>query len=133
MIVDATTAAILDSWDGIETASGTGKGFFNGTVALDDHAGVGGYSLKDPTRGNQYTVDMKNRQGGNGTLFTDADNIWGNFALSRPPDRRGRRAVRHGETWDYYMNVHGRNGIANDGKGAYNRVHYGRNYNNAFW
>jgi zinc metalloprotease ZmpA len=29
--------------------------------------------------------------------------------------------------------VHGRNGIANNGTGAYNRVHYSRNYNNAFW
>ena len=36
-------------------------------------------------------------------------------------------------TWDYYKNVHGRNGIANNGVGAYNRVHYSRNYNNAFW
>jgi hypothetical protein len=29
--------------------------------------------------------------------------------------------------------VHGRSGIANDGKGAANRVHYGRKYANAFW
>jgi Zn-dependent metalloprotease len=36
-------------------------------------------------------------------------------------------------TWDYYKNVHGRSGIAGDGKGSYNRVHYGTNYNNAFW
>jgi Zn-dependent metalloprotease len=36
-------------------------------------------------------------------------------------------------TWDYYKNVHGRNGIADDGKGALSRVHYGRSYSNAFW
>ncbi len=29
--------------------------------------------------------------------------------------------------------MHARNGIANNGAGAYNRVHYGRRYNNAFW
>jgi Zn-dependent metalloprotease len=29
--------------------------------------------------------------------------------------------------------VHLRNGIANDGKGAYNAVHHGRNYVNAYW
>ena len=40
---------------------------------------------------------------------------------------------RQAYTWDYFKNVHGRNGIANDGKGSYNRVHYGRAYNNAFW
>ena len=36
-------------------------------------------------------------------------------------------------TWDYYKTKHGRSGIANDGKGAYNKVHYGRSYVNAFW
>src|SRR6185295_4433937 len=37
------------------------------------------------------------------------------------------------KTWDYYKNVHGRNGIANNGVGALSRVHYGRGYVNAFW
>jgi Zn-dependent metalloprotease len=36
-------------------------------------------------------------------------------------------------TWDYYKNVHGRTGIAGNGTGAYNRVHYSTRYNNAFW
>jgi Zn-dependent metalloprotease len=36
-------------------------------------------------------------------------------------------------TWDFYKDVFGRNGIGNDGKGSYNRVHYGNKYNNAFW
>ena len=30
------------------------------------------------------------------------------------------------ETWDYYNNVHGRNGIFGNGTGSYNRVHYGK-------
>src|SRR5436190_21005108 len=83
MIVDAASAAILDSWDGVETA-GTGKGFFNGTVTLNTTAISGGDSLKDPSRGNQYTMDLKGKQGGNGTLFTDADNVWGDFTLTNP-------------------------------------------------
>ena len=36
-------------------------------------------------------------------------------------------------TWDYYKNVHGRNGIFGNGAGSLNRVHYGNNYVNAFW
>ncbi len=133
VIVDATTAAILDSWDGIETASGTGRGFFNGTVALDTTAVSGGFQLKDPTRGNQSTVDMKNKQGGNGTLFTDADNTWGDFTLANRQTVGVDAQYGAAKTWDYYKNIHGRNGIANDGRGAVSRVHYGRNYNNAFW
>ena len=36
-------------------------------------------------------------------------------------------------TWDYYKNVHKRDGIGGDGKAATSRVHYGDNYVNAFW
>ena len=36
-------------------------------------------------------------------------------------------------TWDYYNQVHGRNGIFGNGSGSYNRTHYGSNYVNAFW
>ena len=36
-------------------------------------------------------------------------------------------------TWDYYKNVHGRNGIFGTGAGSFNRVHYGNGYVNAFW
>ena len=28
-------------------------------------------------------------------------------------------------TWDYYNQVHGRNGIFGNGTGSYNRTHYG--------
>jgi Zn-dependent metalloprotease len=133
VIVDATAAAVLDSWDAIETATGSGTGFFSGNVSLETTTISGGYSLKDPSRGNQFTVDMKNKQGGSGTLFTDADNQWGNGLLSDPASVAVDAQYGTAMTWDYYKTVHGRNGIGNDGKGASNRVHYGRNYNNAFW
>lgn len=135
VIVDAATAAILDSWDGIETAdaSGTGIGFFNGSVPLHTNSITGGFELRDLTRGSQYTVDMKNKQGGNGSIFVDGDNIWGDGTLSSRQTVGVDAQYGTAMTWDYYLNVHGRTGIANDGKGAFNRVHYGRRYNNAFW
>ncbi|MGI8682216.1 MAG: M4 family metallopeptidase [Mycobacteriales bacterium] len=133
VVLSAATGRVLDSYEGIETAAGSGKGFFNGTVALETTPISGGYSLKDPSRGNQYTLDMGNKQGGSGTLFTDADNIWGDGTLANRQTTGVDAQYGTAETWDYYKNVHGRNGIANDGKGAYNRVHYSRNYNNAYW
>lgn len=36
-------------------------------------------------------------------------------------------------TYDYYLNNHGRDSIDNAGMTLISRVHYGRNYNNAFW
>jgi Zn-dependent metalloprotease len=93
----------------------------------------GTYQMKDDTRGGGYTTDLGGRTSGTGTLVTDADNTWGNNTTS---DRATVAADAHfgvATTWDYYKNVHGRNGIANDGKGALSRVHYGRSYSNAFW
>jgi Zn-dependent metalloprotease len=135
VIVDASTAAILDSWDGIETAdaTGTGHGFFDGTVTLHTNSIAGGFELRDLTRGGQYTVDMKNKQGGNGSIFTDTDNVWGDGTLANRQTVGVDAQYGTALTWDYYLNVHGRNGIANNGVGAFNRVHYGRRYNNAFW
>lgn len=36
-------------------------------------------------------------------------------------------------TWDYFKNVHGRSGMANDGVGTRAIVHVGANYNNAYF
>jgi zinc metalloprotease ZmpA len=134
-LVDARSGTIRESWDGIETsaANGTGQSFFNGTVALITDLNGSVFSLRDPSRGNQYTTDMNNGTSGNGTLFTDADNSWGNGALSSRQTVAVDAQYGTAETWDYYLNVHGRDGIADNGTGAFNRVHYSSGYNNAFW
>ncbi len=47
--------------------------------------------------------------------------------------RRSTRHTARRNTWDFYKNTFGRNGIKNNGVAAYSRVHYGNNYENAFW
>lgn len=133
-VVDAATGAILQSFDGIENsaAAGTGRALYVGTVPLTTDFGGTSYALRDPTRGNQYTIDMNNRKSG-GTLFTDADNLWGDGTTANRQTVAVDAQFGTSVTWDYFLQVHGRNGIANDGLGAYNRVHYSRRYNNAFW
>ncbi|HSW07956.1 M4 family metallopeptidase [Aquabacterium sp.] len=135
VIVGADRGEVLESWDDVHTApaNGTGQGFFNGSVALTTDLVSGTYSLRDPSRGNQATLDMKNRQFGQGAIFTDTNNAWGDGTLADRQTVGVDAQYGTAMTWDYYKNVHGRNGIANDGKGANNRVHYGRKYNNAFW
>jgi Zn-dependent metalloprotease len=147
--VDAGNGRLLDRYDGIETkrpggggtgttcntaASGTGQSLFSGDVGINTVAcSDGTYQMRDTARGGGYTTDLNQRTNGSGTIFSDADNNWGNNTTS---DRATVGVDAHygvAETWDYYQNVHGRNGIANDGKGALSRVHYGRNYVNAFW
>ncbi|MFF3510362.1 M4 family metallopeptidase [Streptomyces sp. NPDC002573] len=143
VLTDARTGKQIDAWDSIETASGDGQSLYSGTVPLETTQSGSTYQLKDATRGNTYTGDAANKTDlcflgicfsrAPATLFTDADNHWGTGATSDRSSAGVDAQYGTDETWDYYKNVHGRNGIAGDGKGSYNRVHYGNNYNNAFW
>ncbi|MFF7469957.1 M4 family metallopeptidase [Streptomyces sp. NPDC008092] len=143
VLTDARTGAQIDAWDSIETATGDGKSLYGGTVPLETTQSGSTYNLTDPTRGNTYTGDAANKTDlcifgicisrAPSTVFTDADNHWGTGATSDRSSAAVDAQYGTNETWDYYKNVHGRNGIAGDGKGSYNRVHYGNSYNNAFW
>jgi Zn-dependent metalloprotease len=131
LLVDTRTGKLLDKWDGIETgaAIGTGNSLYAGTVSIATNSIVGGYEMRDVTRGNGfYTMDF-----GTGTLFTDPDNVWGN---STTADRASAGVDAHFglmTTYDYFKNIHGRNGIDGAGNVGYSRVHYGTSYVNAFW
>ncbi|MGW3916801.1 M4 family metallopeptidase [Streptomyces sp. NPDC005070] len=143
VLTDARTGARIDAWDSVETATGDGTSLYGGTVPLETTASGSTYQLKDPTRGNTYTGDAANKTDlcifgicisrAPATLFTDADNHWGTGTAADRSSAAVDAQYGTDATWDYYKNVHGRNGIAGDGKGSYNRVHYGKNYNNAFW
>ncbi len=150
VIVDAYNARVLDAWDDIQTgaaagsgqraagsgqrAAGSGRSFFDGTVGLTtNQLSASSYELRDPGRGGQYTLTLGNKTSGNGSLLTDADNSWGDGTLGNIQTVGVDAQYGTAVTWDYFKNVHGRTGIANNGKGAYNRVHYGSRYNNAFW
>ncbi|MEU6218162.1 M4 family metallopeptidase [Streptomyces sp. NPDC047022] len=143
VITDAGTGAQIDAWDSIETATGDGLSLYGGTVPLETTQSGSSYQLKDPTRGNTYTGDAANKTDlcifgicfvrAPSTVFTDTDNHWGTGTTADRASAAVDAQYGTNETWDYYKNVHGRTGIAGDGKGSYNRVHYGNNYNNAFW
>jgi zinc metalloprotease ZmpA len=133
--VDALGGQVLRSWDNLETAAdtGSGTGYFNGAVSLTtDKTSNTSWRLTDPSRGSQFTCDMKNRQA-LCYYMDDGDNIWGDGTLSNRQSVAVDAQYGTAETWDYYKTVHGRNGIADNGTGAYNRVHYGKKYNNAYW
>ncbi len=134
--IDAKRGGIVDKWDGIETSAVTGsaKSLFDGVISVNtDSLSVGGYAMRDLTRGNNYVNNMANRTSGSGSLMTDADNVWGNSSTSDNATIAGDVAYGTLMTWDYYKNTHGRLGIANDGIGSSSKIHFGRNYVNAFW
>ncbi|MFI9543117.1 M4 family metallopeptidase [Streptomyces sp. NPDC052016] len=143
VLTDARTGAQIDAWDTLETATGDGTSLYGGTVPLETTLSGSTYQLKDPTRGGTYTGDAAGKTDlcilgicvsrAPSTVFTDADNHWGTGTTADRATVAVDAQYGTDVTWDYYKNVHGRNGIANDGKGSYNRVHYGTRYNNAFW
>ncbi|MFJ6381962.1 M4 family metallopeptidase [Kitasatospora sp. NPDC092039] len=133
LVTDAATGQVLSAHEQVRTAAGSGNGVFVGNVSLTTTQVSGGYSLKDASRGGQSTSDMKNRTSGSGTLYTDADNAWGDGTVANGQSAAVDAQFGASATWDFYKNTFGRNGIRNDGVGAASRVHYGKNYVNAFW
>ncbi len=142
--VDAVTGEVLGTEQQIQNADGTGRSLYGGTVPLTTTAASGGFQLKDATRGGTYTTDMGNKSDSRfcqlfgsrcatGTLFTDADNAWGDGTNANRQSAAADAQYGTNMTWDYFLDVHGRNGIFGTGKGSFNRVHYGSGYANAFW
>ncbi|MFD7283694.1 M4 family metallopeptidase [Streptomyces sp. NPDC059862] len=144
VLTDARTGAQIDAWDTLESATGDGRSLYGGTVPLSTTSTGSAYELKDPTRGNTYTGDAAGQVDlcllgtlcltrAPATVFKDADNHWGDGTTTDRASAAVDAQYGTDVTWDYFKDVHGRNGIAGDGKGSYNRVHYGTRYNNAFW
>ncbi|WP_425543491.1 M4 family metallopeptidase [Streptomyces luteireticuli] len=131
IITDAITGKKLYSFDGIETGTGTGQ--YNGKVTIGTAKSGSGYQMVDNTRGGHRTTDLKGGTSGNGTLFTNSTDTWGNGSASNRQTAAVDAHYGAQQTWDFYQKVFGRNGIRNDGVASFSRVHYGRSYVNAFW
>ncbi|MFZ2989260.1 M4 family metallopeptidase [Ideonella sp.] len=134
LLISAQSKTLLDRWDDIQTVDGTGTGktLFSGDVTLHHDLAGSTYTLKDSTRGGHRVVTMSNGTTTE-TPVTGTDAIWGNNAETSVETVAADAAYGQNLTWDYFKLVHGRNGIANDGAGAYSRVHYSSNYDNAYW
>ncbi|MDF6018299.1 M4 family metallopeptidase [Streptomyces sp. JH34] len=135
VITDAATGEKLYEYQGIET--GTGKSLYSGTVTLNTTLSGSTYNLTDGTRGGHKTYNKAHASTSSaGTLFTDADDIWGTGAASSSTtDQTAAVDAAYGaqKTWDFYKSTFNRSGIKNNGVAAYSRVHYGNAYVNAFW
>ncbi len=151
--IDAHTGALVWSYDNLQTqaATGTGVSLYSGTQTINTTLSGGSYYMEDLTRA-IGTFDNRNTARINTTFgtitsygsiyrFADADNVWNAATAKAGVDAHyGARKV-----YDYFLNVHGRNGI--DGAGGPRTlasvtgspalissiVHFGSRFNNAFW
>ncbi len=132
---DARTGEQLGREPLVKRADGTGHAQWSGTVTLKTTLSGSTYQLNDTTRGGHRTYDANNStsQTSTGTLFTDSDNVWGNGSTSSRQTAAVDAHYGAAVTWDLYRDLFGRTGIRGDGAAAYSKVHYGNNYENAFW
>jgi len=144
-LVDAHTGAILKKWSTLHdsAAVGSGKSQYSGEVALNTNLNGSSYELSD-VAGNMpiKTYNLNHKTTGTGTLYTDADNSWGDGANyvsgGSTTAANGQTAAVDAHfgiqaTSAFYNAVLSRNGIDGTGKATYSRVHYSSSYDNAFW
>ncbi|WP_337955862.1 M4 family metallopeptidase [Metabacillus sp. HB246100] len=134
VFVNAQDGSIIDSYNAVNDAAttGSGKGVLGDTKTLNTYSSGGTYYLYDvtkPMNGVIETFTAQNRSTYPGSYSTDSNNAW--TATSQ-----GAEVDAHyyaGQVYDYFKNTHNRNSYDNNGATIRSTVHYGSNYNNAFW
>lgn len=143
--IDAQTGEKLFEYNNLQT--GTGNSLYSGNVTISTSSAAGTFYMEDLTR-RMGTFNMNNTgntttgTGGTQSRFTGTDDVWSATAERAGVDAHYGAA----KTFDYFQSAHGRNGIdGNFGPGTTtagansgislvsSRVHFGSNYNNAFW
>ncbi len=145
VFIDAHTSEKIFEYNNLQT--GSGNSLYNGTVTIDTSSSGSTFYMEDLIR-RQGTFNMNNTgntttgTGGTQSRYSGTDDSW-----SATNERAGVDAhYGAAKTYDYYKNIHNRNGIdGNNGPGTTaaaansgislvsSRVHFGSNYNNAFW
>ena len=143
--IDAKTGAVVRREQQIETVDGSGQTLYSGTVPLSVTKSGSTYQLKnDGVRGNTYTTDLNNKEDSilcqlfgsgcsAGTQITSTTTTFGDGTTANRASAGADAQYGSNETWDFYKSTFNRDGIFGTGAGSYNRVHYGKNYVNAFW
>jgi len=144
VFVDANTGKIIDKYNGImhadeiKTQKGTGLGVLGTHRELhisrvkEEKSGTK-FALADYAHENLegiFTYDAKN----DGSSANDTMYVGNSASFKSDYDRAAVDAHYNSEkVYDYYLNEHGRNSLDGEGMAIVSKVHYGENYNNAFW
>ncbi len=135
IFVDAQTGAIVHTKNRIHNIDtpATGTTMYSGTQSFTCDSNAGSYRLRESGRGQGIrTLNCQNTTNqGNAVDFTNATTSWTSTAGG---DDAARDAHWGAEgTYDYYMNVFGRDGLDNNGMLMLSYVHYDSGLDNAYW
>ncbi|TLS38358.1 M4 family metallopeptidase [Pseudalkalibacillus caeni] len=134
IFVDARDGSIVEAYNAVTASatSGYGYGVNGGYKALNTYYSSGTYYLYDVTKpmsGVIRTTTAKNGTSIPGWYSVDSNNAWTAYSQGADVDAH----YNAGKVYDYYYNTHNRNSYDNSGSTLTSTVHYGSNYNNAFW
>lgn len=143
--IDAHNGDTVWTYDNLQT--GTGSSLYSGSVTVNSYfrSSNSTYYMEDVTN-KLGTFDNRNTPStntgaGSTYRYTDANDVWDSTAQRAGVDAHFGAL----KTYQYFKNVHGRNGIDGSGGPAYytsidgvtglitSKVHYGVSYNNAYW
>lgn len=142
--VDANSGKVIDQFNGLmhaeenKTQKGVGKGVHGEhrelhiTRVKEEGSGTK-FALADysyENLGGIFTYDAKN----DGDSRNDTLYMGNSAAFISDYDRAAVDAHYNSEkVYEYYLNEHGRNSLDGEGMAINSYVHFGSNYNNAFW
>jgi len=150
-IVNAKTGAIINKWQALQTAVGTGNSQYNGQVPINTTLSGSTYQMKDSTRGvggqfggmaitNANHAPESNPTPGN--IYTNSTNVWGDGAQyisgGSTTNANGQTAAVNAlwglmNTYDTLKNVLGWQSLDGQNTATYIAVHVDNNYDNAFF
>lgn len=140
VFVDAHDGSIVKAFDSLHTAVSfsavTGNTMWSGNVTMTGALYNGNaYLLLSLGQSNLGTKNLNHATSGTGSWMYSLTPAFGNGDKSNSDPNTAGADAHFGatSTWRYYKNTFGRNGIDNTGRSSYSRVHYGINYENAFW
>ncbi len=141
LFISAYTGAVVDEMEGCHTHStpATAETRYHGTrQIITDSIAPDSFILYDASRGGGILTlnALETTDIANAVPFVDRDNYW-DFANSDPSDSLDNAAadVHWGmeQTYDYFLEEHGRNSFDDKGTEILSYVHYDQNWFNASW
>ena len=134
IFVDAENGEILEAFNAVTDAATTGYGYgvLDDYKQLNTYYSNGTYYLYDVTKPMNGVIETRTAQNGSslpGYYTVDSNNAWTAYSQAAEVDAHAYAE----DVYDYYLNTHNRNSFDNNGATIRSTVHYGSNYNNAFW
>lgn len=130
--IDAETGEVVKKQNALTdvgATTGTGTGTNGATKTLNLYEESGRYYLSDVTHTGEIQTYDANNTTSRYSLVYDTDKSFTSTTQRAAVDAH----YYADQVYDYYQSVHNRDSYDNQGAPIYSIVHYGRNYNNAFW